>query len=300
MTRIQSLPYLTPSPKRIILGDWQIVQNGSANLLDDLLPDWDPAVSIEASISVQMDLEGVLSDCNLGMDAGLRLAAVWHSPGTVLRGCGDRVDLNTAGASDDIALHVKVGGIYLSKAVELSIHLLLIEPGIRGKQFAPRLPGSILAQSKPHQVVLEGEGARFPVEVIDFSVTHFATEAGWVLHWDPDDLHQTVLGDMRLYINSLHPRVKRAVSENLDEDFDIRDTIRYDVARALAYGALNNQEFVANPNAFEDGSVGAAVRNMLQLYFPQFSFAELRDRTLQPQLFDPRLQEKLRIFWRED
>lgn len=300
MTRIQSLPYLTPSPERIMFGDWQIVNNGNLNPLSELLPDWDPAVSIEAATSVQMDLDGVLSDCNLGTDASLRLAAVWYSPGTVLKGCGDRVDLGKTGNPLDIELCVKVDGTNLSKAVELSVNLILVKPGTEAKRFAPRLPGSILARSKPHHIVLEGEGARFPVEVIDFAATHFATEAGWVLYWDPQDLHQTVLGDVRLYINSRHQRVKRAVSEGLDEDFNIRDAIRYDVARTLAYGVLSNEEFIANPNAFEDGSIGAAVRGMLWLYFPQSSFAELRDRIRQPQLFDPRLQEKLRIFWREE
>jgi hypothetical protein len=264
------------------------------------MPDWDPAVSILASISVQMDIDGIIEDCNLGMDACLRLAAIWYSPGTVLQGCGETVDLHRTQSFQQVDLHVGVDGISLSKTAEFSVILILLKQGTSAKRYAPKLAGSILARSKPYQVVLEGEGARFPIEVIDFADTHFPTDAGWVLHWDPQDLHQTVLGDIRLYINNRHERVKRAVSKDMVEDFDIRDAIRYDVARTLVYGALNNDEFVASPSTFPDGSIGAAVRNMLHLYFPEFSLFELRDRCQQPHVFDPRLQEKLRIFWSEE
>jgi hypothetical protein len=300
MTRIQSLPYLTPAPGRMMLGNWQIVRNKIAAPLSELLPDWDPAVSIQATVSVQVDLDGILSDCNLASDASLRLAAAWYCPGTVLRGCGDRVDLNKANTSKNIELCTEVEGINLAKAAEFSVRLVLLHHGADVKKFAPKLPGSILAQSNPYRVIIEGEGPRFPIEVIDFSDTYFATNAGWVLRWDPQDLHQTVLGDIRLYINSQHERVKRAVSENLLEDFDIREAVRYDVARTLIYGALSRDEFVADPDAFEDGSIGAATRNMLRVYFPEFSFSELRDRIQRPESFDPRLQEKLRLFWREE
>lgn len=299
MTQIRRYPYLTPSSSRVIFNNWTLLQNGEIKSLGAILPDWDPAVSVTASIPVQVDLAGVLDDCHLAADAHLRLAALWKSNGTFLRGRGDVVDLNTNGISHTLHLTVQIEGIKLAESVELYAQLILVHPGsVPSSHFSARLPGSILVQSKPHKITLEGSGARFPVEVVDFTNTRFPAEAGWYLYWDPGDLHQSVLANVRLYINSRHVRVKQAVSENGPDDFGICEAIRYDTARALIYGALENDEFVQDPDSFEQGSVGVAVRNMLRLYFPQISFDELRSNS-KSEGFDAALQEKLHIFWQE-
>ncbi len=297
MTQIKRLPYLTPSPERISVGEWNLIRQDGIFSIGELLPDWDAAVNIEAVVSVALDVPGIYEDCRISRDAQLRIAALWESHGTVLRGRGDVVDLNLLQPVNKVDLRLFAQGINLAKRVDLIVSLVLVEANTAAP-LAPKLPGSLLFL-KTKTVILEGEGARFPVEMINFADTHYPSDAGWVLFWDPDNLHQTVLGDIRLYVNSQHERIKRAVSENRPEDFDIREAIRLDVARTLIYGALNNTEFVENPDAFESLSVGAAVRNMLRLYFPQTSFTQLRDNSRQPQSFEPKLQEKLRAFWEE-
>ena len=228
MTRIRKPPYLTPSPERCTVGDWILISDESSTLLTNLFPIWEPAVSITTYVPVKIDVLDILEDCNLGLDARLRLGAVWHSSGTVLRGHGDLIDLNLDDSGEELKLGIKVEGVKLAKSIDLSLQLILAEPSSQPKPFAPKLPGSILWQSEPHHVLLEGEGARFPVEVMDFSQTYspYPNDAAWVLHWDPHNLHQTILGDIRLYFNAKHERVVQAASDNKPEDFDLREAIR--------------------------------------------------------------------------
>jgi len=302
MTRIRKPPYLTPSPERFAVGDWILISDESSMPLTDLFPTWEPAVSIKTCVPIKVDILGILEDCNLGIDARLRLGAIWHSSGTMLRGRGNLIDLNLNDSGKELKLGINVEGINLSKSIDLSLQLILAVPSSQQKPFTPKLPGSILWQSKPHHVLLEGEGTRFPIEVMDFSQAYspYPNDAAWVLHWDPHDLHQTILGNVRLYINKKHERVVQAVSNNKPEDFDLREAIRFDVARSLIYGALDNDEFMENPDEFEDGSIGSAVRNMLNLYFPDMPILDIQLDSKQRQTFEPKLQAKLRAFWEEN
>lgn len=298
MTVIRRPPYLTPSQDRLRIGDWSLVRDETTVPMEELLPDWDAAVNISAVIPVELDVQGIFQDCHLDKDARLRLASVWESQGTMLRGRGAVIDFDSEYPVEQIDLWLQVEGICLAKKLDLSVNLVLLYSGTNAHPLTPKIPGSILAQ-KTQTVLLEGEGARFPTEVINFAEGHYPSDAGWALYWDPDDLHQTVLGDIRLYINMRHERIMRAVSQNLPEDYGIREAIRLDLARTLIYGALNNPEFVENSDQFAQGTIGAAVRNMLRLYFPQISFTQLRDNSRQPQSFEPKLQEKFRSFWEE-
>jgi hypothetical protein len=179
----------------------------------------------------------------------------------------------------------------------LSVQLLLASPSSnRAAPFAAMVAGSRLAVHT-NEIVVEGIGARFPTEIVDFETIRLPTDAGWSLYWDPEDLHQTVVGDMRLYINARNLLVVRAISENRREDIGIREAIRYDIAQRMIYGALGNPEFVASPDSYEAGSIGAAIRGTIRTYFPNTTIRSVRDMAQRPDTFNPRLQERLRLFW---
>lgn len=300
MTQIRKFPYLTPSSERMLVGDWLHIKDGISEPLEALFPAWEPVVSINAYVPVRIDISGILTDCNLDTDAQLRLGAVWNSSGTMLRGRGAMINLDLKGTELEINVGVNVEGIKLAKSIELCVLLILASPGSRAKSFAPRIPGSILLKSKLYEVLLEGQGPRFPIEVLDFAHSSYPNDAAWVLHWDPNNLHQTVLGDVRLYLNAKHEHVVHAVSENKPEYFDLQEAVRFDVARSLIYGALNNKEFLEAPEQYEAGTIGSAVRDLLQFYFPDTPISQIQANSEQPQSFEPKLQEKLRAFWSED
>jgi hypothetical protein len=300
MNRIKKLPYLIPHPERVKLGEWHLVLNDASQPLNETLPEWDAAMPIHAATTAEVDTEGVLADCGLAADAVLRLAAVWSSPGTGLRGCGSFVDLGEKSLGGPQTLELKVDGAKLADRIILEVALVLVSAGSSKERLAPKLPGSLLwRQGK--SLLLEGETARFPMEVTNFAESSWLPEnAAWFLDWKPDDFEQAVLGTVRLYINAGHERVKLAVSGRNESDHAIREVIRFEVARTLILTALADEEFVSNPDRYPDGTVGAAVSRLFRILFPTESLKSLQQSCQQyPNFFECRLQHNLRLFGEE-
>lgn len=295
MTTIRRLPYRTPKPERIVFGQWSIHSDDGPHPLPAFLPHWDPAITIQALVSVQIDCQGIALDCGLDADARLRLAAIWHSTGTVLSGPGDVIDLDVQSPLEHHVLQVQVDGTRAAQMVNLNAQLLLLHPGHAPQPFAPVQPGNILA-AHMQSIRLEGEGSRFPVQVVDFRHTAYATTAGWALYWDEEDLHRTFLGSVRLNINAQHLHLVQAVSQRRPESEGVREAIRFDVARTLIRGALRNDEFVTKPDSFSPDSVGAAIRELIERCFPNTPIQQCREIMRYRLDFETRLQAGLQIF----
>ncbi len=86
MTIIRKLPYLIPSSENIIVGPWQVIRDGNLYPLETSMPNWDPAVPLQASINVDINGKRILEDCGLTPDAEISIAAIWSCEGTMLRG----------------------------------------------------------------------------------------------------------------------------------------------------------------------------------------------------------------------
>ena len=298
MQRIRKLPYRIPLQEHLVVEKWLYIMDGKFLPLEETLSSWDPAMNLSILAFVRIDIPGIFNDCDLGSNAQLLLCPVWESSGTVMRGAGKSVDITETTDNSIIQLSLDIEGINLAKNLDVFVVLVLISPGTGSKEFAPKAKGSLLIQSERRSVLLEGFGARFPVEIVDFKNTHYPNDAGWALYWNSDDLHQSMMGDVCLYINSRNNRVVKAVSEMRPEDFDLCEAIRWDVARTMIGGALANPEFIENPDEFEPGSVGSTMRNILRLYFPEESLSQLHDHSCHPTSFEPKLQDHLRLFWK--
>jgi len=298
MSRLQKLPYLLPAPEHVNLGEWLLTINGITQSAGELLPEWDAAVPICASITAEVDVKEILTECHLSSNAALRLAAVWRSPGTGLRGCGSTIDLKEESLNHSYALNLEVDGTMLAGSIVLGVVMTLIEAGSTNDLLAPKLPGSLLWH-KEKSVLLEGQAARFPMELVDFAKGSWLPEnAAWYLDWDTRDFDQIVLGTLRLYINAGHEKVRRAASEQDEASSAIRESIRFDVARTMIAAALTNEGFILDPSAYSEGTVGAAVSRLLTTLFPNETLEALRNTSQQyPHLFECQLQHNLRLFW---
>ncbi len=297
MTKIKKPSYLKPIPERLHVLEWQRLLNEESLPLTTIVPDWDPLMPIHVIGRINLDVEGVFSDCQLSSDAVLRIGISWYSPGTGLRGVGDVKDLNGYSQRQNIILSANIAGTLLADRVILSADLVLLDAGTNSSRLAPRLPGTLLSSEKV-TVLLEGEGARFPVELIHFAESSWLpAHGGWYFDWNPHMLRQTVLGDVRLYLNADHTAVKRAVSEYHSADRAIRETIFFDMARVMITGALRNSEFVESVDEYPDGSIGAAIRRLIRSLFPNETFESLESFYQQePYRFECTLQEKLKLF----
>lgn len=299
MTRVEALPYRTPAHVRIKAGDWQLSSGGELVPLPELLPHWDPNTPVAISRRLDVDFDGLLKDCGLSTGRIHALIA-WHSPGTTIRGASTAVPLDDKASS--AALTLKIDGSSLALSLVLEAQLVLIDGKARAP-LAPRFPGSVLWRDR-REIVLEGAGTRFPVELCDFQARAWLPEnAGWYLDWDSEDLEQPVLGGVRLLVNTRHERVRDAIEAcSLPTGLTpgpeaIVSALYHDVGRVLILGALANEDFVSNPRRYPAASVGRIVANLITTIFPGRDIAELgAKRQSQPFAFECELQDRLRLF----
>lgn len=300
MPRVRQFPYLLATDEHINVHSWENRDlHGDLHPLSDVLADWDPATPVQFITTINIDTPGVKSDCRLKGEALLRLALVWRCPGTGLRGRGNVFDLEQSTGRRSVSLSLRVDGAYLADRISVAVQLLLIRGDAIKRQLAPGRSGNLL-WSEERTILLEGQAARFPTELKDFSKSGWLpARAAWFLDWSPEDLHQLVLSDMRLFINSANEPVYQTASGTGNEDSHrvLREAIRYDVARIMIEGALENEEFLTSPDSFGEGSVGSAIRRLIRTLFSNYDILALsqycRHRRFR---FELELQDRLRLF----
>jgi hypothetical protein len=277
MPRLLAWPYLRPRSDRIKAGGWRQLDE-TGGLLPEVLADWDPNTNIEVYQQATVDVPGIREDCGLNDGSQLVLAVTWHSPGTMLRGVGTSRALPWSSQQQTQTLNASIPGQLLGGSLRLVTVLTVVQPENGRKAIlSPSRSGSLLWESES-KILLEGRGSRFPVEVVNFEEVNWVPSgAGWVLDWlaAPD---QSLLGHVRLLINSRHKKVAGAVAARnpTSEQQAILSTIYYDVGRTLIRGMLSNDEFVEAPDSWSEGTVGFHVATLLRVHFPGQSTSSLR------------------------
>jgi hypothetical protein len=166
---------------------------------------------------------------------------------------------------------------------------------------APRLAGSVILREERNEVtsiLLEGEAARFPTEVVDFAQLRIAEpEALWFLDMSGADLEQSPLSAMRLYVNGTHPAVQRALAHGDAIGGLVRSVLQWDVARVMIHRALDNDEFIDDWDRFEETTLGATLQQLVQRIWAGEDAASLRARRdADPTRFEYQLQARLGLF----
>lgn len=294
MTRIIALPYLTAGHGRIAAGAWV----GSDGRRVDVMPDWDYGTEVRVSRGLDLDLAGIRSDCSLDGDARLAITVVWRSTKTGARGALPATVLPDTAGHWLGEIRVRLDGAELGGELRLNTRLLLASGGNGASGLAPHLVGSVLWQDR-HTILLQGGGARFPMEVVDFTAARLpAARAAWYLHWPRDDLHQPVLGALRLYINDGHPMMRALLNGELTTELAaaVVSMMRFEAVRSLVTAVLGDDEFIDDPVAYADGSVGALLRRMLNAYWPDQTVTSLKNHlVVRPEAFNSELQERMRL-----
>jgi hypothetical protein len=296
VTSIVALPYLQARRERVMAGEWL----GPDGLPIASVPDWDYATPVRATRAVAVDLGGVRSDCRLGDAGRLSIAVIWRSTRTSARGAGPVVAIPGAGGAWSGELSLELDGAELGGELRLITRLLLSGSSRPGSPLVPHLAGSVLWEDR-HFVLLEGGGARFPMEAIDFDAARLpAAGASWYLHWPREDLHEPLLGALRLYVNDAHPTIQALLSGELSDGVTagVISMMRYDTVRSMISAALFDDDFVEDPQQYGDGSVGGLLRRMVNGYWPDQTVASLRNHLLsRPESFECELQDRMRLLW---
>jgi hypothetical protein len=293
MTRAVSAPHLT-APEAAFSCRWLLETPQGLVALPPMLERWDYETPVSLSVDMDIRILDLRKICGLADDDSLVTAIVWHATGTNLR------DSCYVGACPpDGPVRVTLEGSRLGGTLNLEAQVALTKTGSgRRDGLAAVRPGSVLWRTKA-SLALEGEGPRFPTEVLDFACSSLgASEAAWYLQWEPSDLTSAGLGAIRLYLNQSHSLMAqlRDAPEATAETRTALDALKYDLVRALITGYLTNPDFVDDA-VFETGSVGHIGVILANTYFPNETIASLRLLARDdPQKLDTRVQHAVRLW----
>jgi len=288
-------PYLLPPDDAVTAESWRTIDGAEVG---ERLDHWDPFTDIEFTRAVTVDVEAVREACGLGPDSSLALTASWRSDRTRLADVGETVELGTLGGHVRAPLGVAVPGAISGGRLDLHVRLVLRSPGTTTTSISPSRAGAILWMQAT-RVALEGGAARFPVTAADFTkLSRLPDRASWALEWDAEELALPVLGGLRLVVNAADERLVEAIRSGTG---DVRATlvrsfVTFDVARSLVHGALNNDRFVDDPEAYEDGTVGRMLFDLLAAAWPGMPISALRSRSIEdPARLEAELQGHLGV-----
>jgi hypothetical protein len=298
--RIVAPPFRRTSLDRVHAEPWILaVADGALEPLPNVLIHWDYNLDLRLSRALLVDLPGIREDCGLSADDAVSVAVVWRSTGTMVRGCSTIHHLSPGSTTAELVeLEAVVPGSQIGGTVVVGTQIVLRGPRPNAPLLTAAQAGSILWQDTS-SVDVEGSSSRFPVEVVDFASGLFGPEdAAWYLSWPFDDLYQSFLGRVRLYVNSRHEAAAKAAtrSSSAPETDAVLSMIYYDVGRALIRGVLENDEFVSNPDGYPEASIGWTVAGLLRAVLPHDAPAGLQSTMRErPSEFDSVLQAGFRL-----
>jgi hypothetical protein len=290
-------PYIRPRTG-IEVGPWQLCTPDSAEPLPRELPHWDYNTDLHLTRSVEIDIDAISAQCGLADDARLGVAAVSRSSGSGLRVLSDRRIVIREG-QDPVRLQLDFAlkGTDVGGVLTVSTHLFLDEPGSTDDPTAPRRPGSVL-WSDESSVRLQGDAARFPMDLVDFRDEVFPDRGGWHLKIGRD-LEAAAMGSILLLINSANKTLAQAVARASSPrvvDRVALSALFADVTRAMIEHALAQPEFDDDTD-YPDESLGEVLRNLCRRIFPGEPINELRLRHANsPTLLATDIQSGVGIF----
>jgi hypothetical protein len=271
MTTVLARPYRTCGDDRIRPGAWSVSYAGRDLLGPRELDGWDYAADLTVSRRVEVDHDPMMADCDLAPDAVVALVTTWFARGTSTRGVSRPCLVE---GTDALNVTTVLPGGELGGMLELTSRLVLLQPGSFGGPLTAHRVGSILWESSPHVIALEGSLARFPISEVDFASHHaFSNGALWALGWDPSDLERPTLGAICLYINSAHPA--RVDLTGPAPNPTLIDALRVDISRTLIDGALDDPDY--DHSEERDGeSLGSVLGRLIATTFPGLDTAGVR------------------------
>lgn len=260
MRTITALPYLTAAADAWSPGAWFYSLGDQDPIhLDDRIEGWDYQARLELACEVAIDVDRIRATARIPPDHEIELIVVIDCPAVRERWVGFRLPLPPAGrAQATCQVLLPPGRAAEVISVERQVVLRQDRPA------PPPLPsrrGSILLRDAKHRTIaLEGNGGRFPVELVDMGAMGYP-DALWMLDVDTSDHERAFLGAVRLYVNSEHEARAELLDGSSPRAADLVSAMSWDVLRQLIIRAANSGLEVG-PD-LEPESLGAVVWSLL-------------------------------------
>lgn len=286
-----ALPFLTIPSELVVAEPWSMRDDaGSLSSLPKVLEHWDYARDISLVRTLSLDfgkasksLEIALGELDLaiavraGTGAGIL-------PRLVLT---TKVHQMSPNVQQEISLQLE--GRALSKRLHLECMIVLARP-FPGGRLSPRLSGSRL-WSDTHDVELEGEAPRFPIEIISFSrqfPRRPEENALWYLQWSPFSLQLEFSAGVQLYLNKDN---EAFIQRMVDGDQLTVRTVLADIMIQMISGVILQEDIDNLLDGYETHTVGWQISHWIRKAFHGQSIAAVRDMlTHRPTLFHASIQ----------
>lgn len=272
-------PFLTLTDNAVTAEPWLFCRDDSSwQPLTDHLPDWDAASKIAVRRVVKIDWNTVAKELEIPQaKVKLQLCTKLGSGlGRVPRTIIGRFDQNLDGQPAEIMESLEISGHSIASLIRIETVLSLATKPFEHSELSPSEPGAKIWAAE-HTVSVDGEQARFPMEIIDLA-NYFkgevASNAGWYLHRFTDDWDRDLQSAVRLYINSKSEQILQQLKEGNEA---LLSHIQHDVVMQLCSTFLSDPvmsgeiEYSAEP-----GSLGAQVLDWFNIIWPGKSIAQIK------------------------
>jgi hypothetical protein len=267
-----ALPHLPAADDAVELVRFVVRCQGQELVAPEFVPDWDAEVPLSLDAEIELDLDAVLASAGLAPGSVVGGLLRWHAQfGSGLRGASTPVPLRDGATT----LTIDLDGSLLGGILQVDVLVVLMEAAEHGHPLCARRFGSLLWESR-RKVRLEGAGSRFPVSQVSFGETGLAggLTGAWALHFESQDLHDSGIGNLRLYLNTDHP----AVQDYLDAPDDVSwmsAVLRQDVLRQMVLQAIHHEELDLDA-AYPSDSMGELLAMTVRRNFPYSTLDEVR------------------------
>ncbi|MDK8663203.1 hypothetical protein [Corynebacterium coyleae] len=254
-------PYLTPDSNTIDATGWRILEGGEWKDLQDFLPSWSQGTDILLERTIEIDLERLFRQSRLPGRSSLSICVTWIGDTSKIRRKVFRKSLN----SEVITVQVRLPGdeiggrIAIETSLIVGAHIEAVHPWIAHEV------GSVLL-SERSMLTLEGDGATFPMAVVDFSESIYPDDASWFLRTS-SEMGDRFSSTFQVLINRRDKKLVGAVERaaRTKEDQALIDEMMHGVMAQLleiAYSlrAAGDLDLVDN----EEGSVGDVLAGLIE------------------------------------
>ncbi len=292
--RVPIVPFLTPPASAISHGGWFLTTVDGDRQLPSELAHWDYQTVLELAAPVSVDRKAVTEACELEWHTGLAILVLARSSHTNAEIVAQSLDVPARDVFD-LAVELSLDGAELGGRLTLETLLIVTDPKPRGP-LAAHNPGSILWRHS-RWTDLEGVGAQFPTDTVNFSETGRDPRAGWELRVDLTDPDARFMSAARLTLNSGNAAISRMLKGEKDDRTDqLLRTLNWDVTRQLVFLGLETEEVTSLEVDSDALSVASVLRNLLATIWPHESVVTLqRWRQGDPSRLETHIQQHCRL-----
>lgn len=295
MANVRVFPHRIADGSSVNWGTWWLRLNGERRPAEELVNGWDYSTPLAFEIQPSVEDHGFLKSTGVEQLADCEMVAIAECPSTGHRFVSRRSLAELASGSEQLLvveppLGTIAQGVVLSQQIVLSRSVTPSADDIAWQR------GARLAIGPRQRVTLEGSAARFPTEAVPFSSLRFP-EALWTLRSNWTDPEEALTSVVRLFINTEHPRSDALLEAGHPEHALLHSALEVDIVRQMLVGAqVDPTQFRDPQRGWPDGSAGATLENLTQLFFGKPVHEMLTLQRTDPPAFEMLLQARMNMF----